>query len=197
MRSVRALSLALAVAAVGVPADATAQAHGSARSRASTLPSDSAVKLVPRYPMRGSDALISRDGLTALVLTDRSLILQLTYEGVDHVTRRAQEAEREAERDAKPEPIARAVAAMVGGLVRTLADRGLEYDLRDLADAGFTNRRVVLRRLSGDTLFGDFEIQGRQAMEGFDPAEARAFTARVRATAERVRTARPVESGHR
>ena len=191
MRRVRALSLALVVAAVGVPITASAQAQAAARPRASRLPSDSMVQLVPRYPMRGSDALISRDGLTALLLTDRSLILQLTHEGVDHVTRRTQAAERDAERDPSPEPIGRAVAAMVGGIVRSIADRGLEYDLRDLGDAGFANRRVVLRRLSGDEVFGDFEIQGRQAMEGFDPDEARAFTARVRATAERARTANP------
>jgi hypothetical protein len=76
---------------------------------------------------------------------------------------------------------------MVGGIVRSIADRGLEYDLRDLGDAGYSNRRVVLRRLSGDEVFGDFEIQGRQAMEGFDPDEARAFTARVRAAAARAR----------
>jgi hypothetical protein len=187
MRAVRALLVALVLAALGAPAAATAQGHGAARSRTSTLPSDSAVQMVPRYPMRGSDALISRDGLTALVLTDRSLILQLTHEGVEHMTRRAAEAEREARREAKPEPIARAVAAMVGGIVRTIADRGLEYDLRDLGDAGYANGRVVLRRLSGDEVFGDFEIQGRQAMEGFDPGEARAFTARVRAAAARTR----------
>ena len=187
MRSVRALSLALVVASFAAPAVATAQGHGAARSRVSTLPSDSAVQMVPRYPMRGSDALISRDGLTALVLTDRSLILQLTHEGMDRVTQGAREAERDVGRDVKPEPIARAVAAMVGGLVRTIVDRGLEYDLRDLGDAGYSNGRVVLRRLSGDEVFGDFEIQGRQAMEGFDPGEARAFTARVRATAARAR----------
>jgi hypothetical protein len=187
MRRVRALSFAVALAAVGVTAAATAQAQTSAPRRASSLPSDSAVQLVPRYPMRGSDALISRDGLTALVLTDRSLILQLTHEGVEHLTRRAQEAERESGSGGKPEPIARAVAAMVGGIVRSIADRGLEYDLRDLGDAGYSNRRVVLRRLSGDEVFGDFEIQGRQAMEGFDPDEARAFTARVRAAAARAR----------
>lgn len=179
MRRVRALSLALVVAAVGAPTVATAQA------RASVQPDDSVTRIVPRYPMRGSDALISRDGFTALVLTDRSLILQLTHEGIDHVMRGAREAERDVGRDVKPQPIAQAVAAMVGGLVRTIVDRGIEYDLRDLGDASYAGGRVVLRRLSGDEVFGKVEVQGREVMESFDAREARAFTTRVRAAAAR------------
>jgi hypothetical protein len=184
MRRVRALSLVLALAAVGAPALAAAQAPASTRSRASRQPDDSVTRIVPRYPMRGSDALVSRDGHIALVLTDRSLVLQLTHEGIDHVTRRSREAEQDVGREVKSQPVARAVAALVGGLVRSIADRGLEYDLRDLADARVVDHRVVLRRLSGDEVFGNVEIDGTEVMESFDPAEARAFVARVRAAAQ-------------
>ena len=190
MRPVRALSFALAVAvaaAVGAPTVATAQAHAAARSRASQQSDDSVTRIVPRYPMRGSDALLSRDGYTALVLTDRSLVLQLTHEGVDHLTRRASQAEREVGREVRSQPVATAVAALVGGLVRTIADRGLEYDLRDLGDARYVNRRIVLRRLSGDEVFGNVEIDGTPLMEGFDAGEARAFLTRVQAAAARSR----------
>ena len=181
MRRVRALSLALVLAAVGIPSLAAAQS--SARSRVSAQPDDSVMRIVPRYPMRGSDALLSRDGNVALLLTDRSLILQLTYEGVDHVMGRAREAERDVGSDGPSQPVARAVAALMGGLVRTFADRGLEYDLRDLADARYVDRRIVLRRLSGDEVFGNMNINGREVMDGFEPSEARAFLARVRAAA--------------
>jgi hypothetical protein len=176
MRRALALSFVAALTLVAAPPRAAAQSTSVPAARPGR---DSVHRLVPRYPMRGVDALVSRDGLTALLLVDRTLLLQPTNEGVERMLR----AGRDARRKASDQPLAAAVASVVSSVVRSLADQAIEYDLRDLDDARWADGKLVLRRRSGEDAFGDLVIDGRRVLEDFDPAEARDFAARVRAAA--------------
>jgi hypothetical protein len=174
MRPALALSLVAALALGAAPSQVAAQSRSVSIDG---LGRDSVRRLVPRFPMRGADALVSRDGLTALLLVDRTLFLQPTNEGVERMLR----AGRDAERKASGQPLATAVASAVGSVMRSLAEQAIEYDLRDLGEARWADGKLLLRRRSGEDVFGDLVIDGRRVLEDFDPDQARDFAARVRA----------------
>lgn len=172
-----ALAAHLGAATAAAQPDHRARDHGVARG---TPPVDSTVRVVPRRALgEADDYIVGRIGTTALLLRGDRLLVQLTDAGLHEVGRAAREGARDAEEGLG----ARLIGRFVGGMVRSLLDHALAYDLRDLGDARYVDDRLVLTRRSGERLFDDVRVDDVQLLAGFEPAEARAFAARLRRAA--------------
>ena len=135
---------------------------------------DSDARVVSRQPLRRAQSAIeTRNGQVALLLVDRTLVMQLTDRGLDRV-------ERDMDDDARKETgFARFVVGVVRSGVRNLLDHGIEYPLSELRDARYENGRIVLIDRQGKQIFENVQVNDMEVMESFSPAEARAFVARV------------------
>jgi hypothetical protein len=68
---------------------------------------------------------------------------------------------------------------MVRSGVRTMLDRGIEFPVSELREARYANGRLELVGHNGKPVFENVKINDTDVMESFDPAQARAFAARV------------------
>ncbi len=151
-------------------ATAQAQSHHAMHSGGD----DSTGWVTSRHPLdRSTYHIVSRDGTSALLLTDTTIIAQLTDAGMTRIT-------KSTDSSLKQQSVGmRLVASMASGLLEPLFDHGIEYSLRDLADAQYTDGRLLLRSRDGSQPFGDVDMFGHQLMESFNPADAKAFAARA------------------
>lgn len=125
--------------------------------------------------------IVSRDGTSALLLTDTTIVAQLTDAGLEHL-------KTSTDSTAKDDGVtARFFASMARGLLGHLFDHAIEYDLHDLASAEYTNGRLMLTSRDGHQPFGDVNMFGHQLMEDFSPADAKAFAARANQARARLR----------
>jgi hypothetical protein len=168
----RLLPLVVAVlgaSPVGIAArPAAAQHNVSIRADAP----DSVSWIVRRQPPDLAEAALrSRDRHVALLLTDTTLVLQLTDLGLDHITDRM---------DDEPGGLgARLVARMLGAGITGLLDHGIAYRLSALRAARREGSALVLEDRDGHHLFEDVEINGRHVMNDFPAADAERFAAAV------------------
>jgi hypothetical protein len=169
------LSLFLAVAS------RTAHAQKGGSIHMSMHAPDSVAHVVDRERLaRANFAIVSRDGLAALLLMDTTIIAQMTDTGLSRLN------SREAT-DTIKSGANRLVARMVLGALQPLFDHGIAYHLRDLADARYADGRLQLRRANGEEVFRDTEIGNGPLMESFTPADAKAFAARAKEARARLR----------
>ena len=68
---------------------------------------------------------------------------------------------------------------MMGAALGELFDHGIAYDLRALRSARVEGNRLVLENLAGKRIFDNVEVNGRDVMDDFSPAEAARFAAAV------------------
>jgi hypothetical protein len=151
-----------------------------ARGVAITTGDDSIARIVRRIPVsEAAHAITTRDGRTALLLRDTTIVLQLTDHGLNQLGRDAETDENNL--------LAAVLSSMLRGGLRVLLDRGIEYSLRDLREARYQNGRLVLESRRGDDVFADVNVNGGPVMEQFSDRDARAFVRRVNAARSRLR----------
>jgi hypothetical protein len=159
----RALAIASGLLLLATPA--TAQ-------RTEAPPSDTSW-IVQRVPLaQAVTSLRTRDSQAAVVLMDTTLVLQFTDEGLSQMNKSI--------RDSTPKDFGhRLVARMVGSALVEMFDHGIAYNLRALRGAHVEGNRLVLEDLAGKRVFDRVELNGRDVMDDFSPAEASRFAAAV------------------
>jgi beta-lactamase regulating signal transducer with metallopeptidase domain len=141
---------------------------------------DSVAAFVPRVPLSAASyAITTTDGATALLLLDRTIVLQLTDRGLEEIGR-SHEGEDEGDF------LKALLASMLRGGLRMLLDRGLEYSLADLREARYENGRLVLENVRGSDVFQNVNVTGGPIMEAFSERDARAFARRANAARARL-----------
>jgi hypothetical protein len=167
-----ALGAAIALSlALGAP-----PLHAQSHVEAAATRDDSTSRVTARRPLTHSIFhIVSVDGTEALLLTDSTIVAQLTDAGLARTSTGIDSGTT-----SKDVPLAgRMIAGMVGGLLKPMFDHAIEYDLSDLDQASYSGGRLVLRSRDGTDVFGDTDFFGRQVMENFAPADAREFAARA------------------
>jgi hypothetical protein len=174
LRHVPSIALALSVA---VPL--SAQEHGSVH--VSVQAPDSVAHIVDRErPAHAHFAIVSRDGIAALLLMDTTIVAQMTDHGL------ARMSSREATDTIKSD-VNRLFARMALGALQPLFDHGVAYHLRDMADAKYSDGRLQILRSNGEEVFRETEVGHGPLMESFSPDDARAFAKRAREARAKLR----------
>ena len=171
------LAVALCVAALGKKVQA--QEDGSVHVKVHAP--DSVAHIVDRSTLaKANFAIVSRDGTAALLLTDTTIVAEMTDTGLARMN------SREAT-DTIKGTVNRLFARMALGALQPLFDHGIAYHLRDMADARYADGRLQIVRTNGEEVFRDTEIGHGPLMESFTPADARAFAARAREARTKLR----------
>ena len=159
----RALAFASGLLLLAAPA---------AAQRSGTSPSDTSW-IVQRVPLaQAATSLRTRDSQAAVLLMDTTLVLQLTDQGLSRMTTSI--------RDSAPQDFGhRLLARVVGSALGEMFDHGIAYNLRALRGARVEGNRLVLEDHAGKRVFDRVDINGRDVMEDFSPAEASRFAAAV------------------
>ena len=135
---------------------------------------DSVAHVIDRItPTTARFAIISRDGTSALLLMDTTIVAQMTDQGL------ARLSSKEAT-DTIEGTINRLIARMALGALQPLFDHGIAYHLRDLADARYADGRLQLIRANGGEVFRGTEIGKTPLMQSFTPQDATAFAKRAK-----------------
>jgi hypothetical protein len=163
----RALVAASGLLLLATPTLATAQSTVSV-----TVAKDTSW-IVQRVPLaRAAASLRTRDAQAAMLLMDTTLVLQFTDEGLSKMNAGI--------RDSAPQDLGhRLIARMVGSALGEMFDHGIAYNLRSLRSARVEGNRLVLEDLAGKRVFDRVELNGRDVMDDFSPAEAARFAAAV------------------
>jgi hypothetical protein len=141
---------------------------------------DSVAHVVDRERARDARfAIVSRDGQSQLLLMDTTIVAQMTDRGLARIDSREVT-------DTIKGTANRIFARMALGALVPLLDHGIAYHLRDLADAKYSDGRLLLLRANGDEVFRDVEVGRGPLMEAFYPDDARAFAARAKAARARL-----------
>jgi hypothetical protein len=161
--AVRALTFASGLVLFAVPV--AAQRRGTTASDTSWI--------VPRVPLtRARNSLRTRDAQAAVLLMDTTLVLQFTDQGLSRMNAGI--------RDSVPQDFgARLIARVVGSALSEMFEHGIAYNLRSLRAARVDGNRLVLEDLAGKRVFDRVELNGRNVMDDFTPAEASRFAAAV------------------
>jgi hypothetical protein len=117
--------------------------------------------------------IVSRDGASALLLMDTTIVAQMTDRGLARMN--SHEAV-----DTIQGAGNRLVARMVLGALQPVLDHGLAYHLRDMADARYADGRLQILRRNGEEVFRDSQLGREPLMESFTPADAKAFAKKAR-----------------
>ena len=162
----------LAVRALAVASTVLMLAAPVAAQRTVPVPSDS-TWIVPRVPLaRAVRSLRTRDAQTVVLLMDTTLVLQFTDEGLARMNASI--------RDSAPQAFGpRIFARMVGSALGEMFDHGIALDLRSLRRALVEGNRLVLEDLAGKRVLDRVELNGRDVMDDFSPAEAGRFAAAI------------------
>ena len=159
----RALAIASGLLLLAAPAGA---------QRTATSPSDTSW-IVQRVPLdQAATSLRTRDAQAAVLLMDTTLVLQFTDQGLSGMNASI--------RDSAPDGVGpRLLARMVSAALGEMFNHGIAYDLRALRGARVEGNRLVLEDLAGKRVFDRVELNGRDVMDDFSPAEASRFAAAV------------------
>jgi len=162
----------LAARALVVTGSVLLLATSAGAQGAAKVPSDTSW-IVQRVPLtRAASSLRTRDAQAAVLLMDTTLVLQFTDDGLAKM--------KAGTRDTVPQELgARIFARMMGAALGELFDHGIAYDLRGLKSARVEGNRLVLENLAGKRIFDNVEVNGRNVMDDFSPAEAARFAAAV------------------
>ncbi len=140
--------------------------------------SDSVSWIAPRESLLAANAVLrTRDRQVALLLTDTTLVLQLTDHGLSHIS--------QGMGDGKTGRGDRILGRILAAGVAELLDHGIAYQLSALRSARAEGIRLVLEDRRGNRVFATTEVNGRRVMEDFSPAEAERFAATIRSAIRR------------
>ena len=142
---------------------------------------DSVAWVVSRQPLGIAEATLrSRDRAVAVLLNDTTVVLQLTDRGLDQIG-------HDIENDSTKGVGGRIIARMLGAGIVGLLDHGIAHRLSALREARVEGSRLVLENRAGERVFADVDVNGRQVMDDFSPAEAERFAAAVNRAIRRQR----------
>jgi hypothetical protein len=129
--------------------------------------------ITERLPVsRAETSLRSRDAQAVVLLMDTTLVLQFTDQGLAQL--------KASIRDSTSQDAGhRLLVRMIGSALTDMFDHGIAYNLRLLRGARVEGNRLVLEDLSGKRVFDRVELNGRDVMNDFSPAEATRFAAAV------------------
>ena len=147
--------------------------RSSAQTSISVHAPDSVSWVVPRQPLGVAEATLRTiDRGVAVLLMDTTLVLQLTDRGLDRMSD-----------DVAREPATgtggRILARMIGAALTGMFDHGIAYRLSALRSARADGSRLVLEDAGGHRVFDQVEMNGRQVMDDFAPAEVERFAAAI------------------
>ena len=144
----------------------------AAAQRTGTQTSDTSW-IVPRVPLtQARKSLRTRDAQAAVLLMDTTLVLQFTDQAMSRMNASV--------RDSAPQDFGqRLIARVVGSALSEMFDHGIAYNLRALRGARVEGTRLVLEDLAGKRVFDRVELNGRNVMDDFSPAEASRFAAAI------------------
>ena len=130
-------------------------------------------RIVPRVALAGARAsLATRDRQLVFALLDTTIVLQLTDAGLGQL--------RQTMHDSLPSSFgSRMMAAMFGAALGEMFDRGIAVPLTSVRHARVDGTRLVVEGQDGKPLFGHVELNGRDMMNDFAPADAERFAALV------------------
>lgn len=149
---------------------------------------DSIAFVIDRKPLRSAAfSIVTTDGTGALLLTDTTIVAQLTDAGLNHLGRDVDHSMRS---DSSADWFAGLVAGAVAGALKPLMDHGIAYRLRDLGEARYADGRLDLRRKNGEPVFNHMEWEGHEVLESFTPQDAREFARRAQDAAKRLQAKR-------
>jgi hypothetical protein len=135
---------------------------------------DSVAFIVPREQYDVANAKVrSRDKTVTLLLTDTTLVLQLSQRGMDRVESGVSEAKHDGGLGA------RLVARMLGAGLTEFLDHGIAYKLSALRSARAEGSRLVLEDRNGHRVFENVEVNHTRFLEELPPDDARRFAADV------------------
>lgn len=116
-------------------------------------------------------AITTQDGAVSLLIDDREVALQLSDRAMHKIGRKLhQQAE-----NADENPIGQALKDAVLTVVRSMLDHSIECRVRDLRSVDYRDGRLELITNDGDRLFEKIEVDDRDVLESFSPADARDF----------------------
>ena len=143
---------------------------------------DSVSFLVPREQYDVADAKVrSRDKSVALLLTDTTLVLQLSQRGMDRIETGVSDSKSEGGL------ASRMVARMLGAGLSEFLDHGIAYRLSALRSARADGNRLVLEDRDGHRVFENVEVNGTHLLEDLPPDDARRFADDVNRAIRRLR----------
>lgn len=162
-RLARAFAVTIGVLLLAAPAVA---------QRSAMSPSDSSWIVTRVSLTQARNTLRTRDAQAVILLLDTTIVLQFTEEGLARMTSTI--------RDSAHQDLGRGLLArMVGSAFGALFDHGIAHDVRSLRGAGVDGNRLVLETLAGKRVFDRVELNGRDVMNDFSPADAERFAAAV------------------
>lgn len=118
-------------------------------------------------------AITSRDGAVTLLIDDREVALQLSDRAMHKISRKLHEKGNDDDSDENP--IGQALKDAVLTVVRSMLDHSVECRVRDLRSVDYRDGRLELITNDGDRLYEKIEVDGRDVLESFAPADARDF----------------------
>ena len=122
-------------------------------------------------PGEAHRAITTEDGTVTLLIDDREVALQLSDRAMHKIGRKLHDETD----DADENPIGQALKDAVLTVVRSMLDHSVECRVRDLRSVDYRDGRLELVTTDGDRLFEKIEVDDRDVLEGFSPADARAF----------------------
>ena len=142
---------------------------------------DSIACIVPRQQYDVANAKVrSRDRNVTLLLTDTTLVLQLSQRGMDHIEEKMRNA-------SDGGLTTKLLARMLGAGVAQLLDHGIAYRLSALREARSEGSRLVLEDRDGHHVFENVEINGTHLLEDLPAADAQRFADDVNHAIRRLR----------
>ncbi len=116
-------------------------------------------------------AMLTRDGSAVLLLTRDRVAVQLSDRTMRQIDRELRE-EDEGDDDGV---LAEVIRGAVMGSVRAMLNHSVECPIADLDDVRYRGGRLELITADGGRLFEDMQVDDRDLLESFWPADARAF----------------------
>ena len=143
---------------------------------------DSTTRVIDRLPLAAAKfSIINEEKHAALLLLDKTIVLQMTDEGLRDIRREVRKETSE-----KPSFMGKILGSMLASGVVSMLDHGIEYSLSDLREARVENGKLVLENKSGERVFESVNINDEKVLATFSESAALRFAKRVNAARKRI-----------
>lgn len=127
----------------------------------------------PRRSLRESEhAIVTRDGVAAMLLTRDVVAFQLTDRGLRDIAR---DMKDDADRDSGSGAFVGFISAAVRGGVQSLLERSIEVPISELKDVEYRGGHLVFTDGDGEKVFRNVRVNDTDLTSAFSEADARAF----------------------